>query len=174
MKRSVWLVLVMLALGVLACGSQAARPAEGAPQQPASEVSDVFFVDVYDPARDPFADLEAAKAEAQRSGRNILLDIGGDWCSWCHILDDFIGDNQDIADALRQNYVVVKINVSEENENQAFMAQYPAVAGYPHFYILDSQGSLLQSQNTAELEQGSSYNHDVFLGFLHTWAPAEG
>jgi hypothetical protein len=86
-------------------------------------------------------------------------------------LDDFVSKNPEIADAIQQNYVVVKVNVSEENANDEFMAQYPLVLGYPHFFILDEQGELLHSQSTGVLEEGRSYNHDVFLAFLEEWSP---
>jgi hypothetical protein len=37
------------------------------------------------PARDPVDDLDTAKVEAQRAGKRIVLDVGGEWCSWCHL-----------------------------------------------------------------------------------------
>ena len=40
----------------------------------------------FDPARDPVADLATAKVEAQRGGKRIVLDVGGEWCSWCHYI----------------------------------------------------------------------------------------
>jgi hypothetical protein len=51
------------------------------------------------------------------------------------------------------------------------MEQYPFVNGYPHFFILDTEGELVHSQDTAKLEEGQSYNHDVFLAFLEDWKP---
>ena len=33
----------------------------------------------FDPARNPVADLETAKVEAQRGGKRIVLDVGGVW-----------------------------------------------------------------------------------------------
>ena len=36
----------------------------------------------YDPKRDPAADLKTAMAEAQRGGKRILLEVGGEWCPW--------------------------------------------------------------------------------------------
>jgi hypothetical protein len=56
--------------------------------------------------------------------------------------------------------------------NEEFLAQYPQAAGYPHIYILDSDGTFLHSQDTAELEDGAdSYVLDVFMSFLQKWAP---
>ena len=130
------------------------------------------LVDVYDPARDPAADLALAILIAQQEGKRILLDLGGDWCIWCKYLDDFFASHPDILQFRAENFILVKINVSSENKNEAFRAQFPDLPGYPHFYVLDSDGTFLHSQNTEELEQGNSYNPEKFMAFLKEWAPA--
>jgi hypothetical protein len=68
----------------------------------------------------------------------------------------------------------VKVNVGPENMNEEFLSQYPKAAGYPHIYILDSDGTFLHSQDTAELEDGAdSYVPEVFMAFLQRWAPSK-
>ena len=55
-----------------------------------------------------------------------------------------------------------------------FLSQYPETNGYPHVYILDSDGTFLHSQDTAELEDGeASYVPEVFMAFLQEWAPVK-
>jgi thiol:disulfide interchange protein len=125
----------------------------------------------FDPARDPVADLETAKVEAKRGGKRILLDVGGEWCSWCHILDEFVGGDAEIRSFRDANYVWVKVNYSEENENAAFLAQFPEIKGYPHLFVLDADGKLLHSQFTGELEKGKGYDRKKFFAFLKDWAP---
>jgi thioredoxin-related protein len=129
------------------------------------------MVDIYDIARDPAVDLQLAILIAQQQNKRILLELGGDWCIWCKYLDDFFASHAEILQFRAENFVFVKINVSNENMNEEFLAQYPEPPGYPHIYILESDGTLLHSQNTGELEQGKSYNPDVFLAFLKEWAP---
>ncbi len=63
----------------------------------------------------------------------------------------------------------MKVNFSDENENDTFLFSYPADRAYPHFFVLESDGTFLHSQGTGELESGSSYNEDVFLSFLERW-----
>ncbi|MCX6137179.1 MAG: thioredoxin family protein [Ignavibacteriales bacterium] len=129
----------------------------------------------FDPVRNPDHDLDSVKVLAKQSGKRILLDVGGEWCKWCQFLDSFFEQNADVARFLRRNYIVVKINFSKENKNEAFLSKYPAVAGYPHFFVLDSEGKLLHSQDTGALENGSKENpghdHDKVLAFLKEWAP---
>jgi thioredoxin-related protein len=130
------------------------------------------LVDFYDPTRDPAADLRQSLSIAQREHKNIMLELGGDWCIWCKYMDDFYATHADILQVRAENYVLIKINVSSENDNAAFLAQFPEAAGYPHIYILDSRGNFLHSQNTADLEDGKiSYNPEVFMAFLKKWSP---
>jgi len=128
-------------------------------------------VEKFDPARNPAADVDSAVVEARHTGKRILLDVGGEWCKWCHYLDRFFVQNKDVADFLHQKFVVVKVNYSKENENKEFLSRYPKVPGYPHFFVLDSDGSFLYSQDTGELESGQGHDHDKVLAFLKKWAP---
>ncbi len=67
----------------------------------------------------------------------------------------------------------MKVNYGDGNNNSAFLANYPEVAAYPHFFVLESDGTFLHSQGTAELEEGQSYNEQVFLAFLDKWKPGQ-
>ena len=125
----------------------------------------------FDPARDPVADLETAKVEARRGGKRIVLDVGGEWCSWCHLLDAFMEGDSEIRRFRDANYVWMKVNYSEDNENAAFLSRFPAITGYPHLFVLDADGQLLHSQFTGELEKGKGYDHSKFFSFLKEWAP---
>ena len=123
----------------------------------------------YDPGRSAEQDLRNAVTEAQRTGKRILLEVGGEWCSWCHIMDKFFDQNPNLTKLRDTNYVTVKINFSKENENGKFLGQYPKIPGYPHLFVLESNGKLLHSQFTGDLEQGQSYNLQKFTKFLEAW-----
>ena len=125
----------------------------------------------YDPKRDAAADIEAAVAEAGRSKRHVLIEVGGEWCAWCHRLDAYLKQRKKLSALLERNFVVVKVNYSPENENEEVLSRYPEVAGYPHFFVLDGQGKLLHSQDTARLEKGKSYHARRFKRFLTRWGP---
>ena len=159
-------VLAVLAALGLACGAAAA------PASTPIATADPAFVVVgaYDPLRDPARDLQAAIAIAGPAHRRILLEVGGDWCPWCHTMDAFFNAHADLMALRNQSYVLVKVNFSQGNENKAFLGQYPAIPGYPHIFILDSAGKLLHSEDTSELEQGDSYNLERFKAFLQKWA----
>ena len=123
----------------------------------------------FDPARDPAKDVAAAAAAAKAQGKRVLVDVGGEWCVWCHIMDDFIAANPDVRSVLDAGYVVVKVNWSRENKNEAFLSTLPATKGYPHLFVLDGSGKLVHSQDTDVLEQGRSYDKAKFVAFLKKW-----
>ena len=125
----------------------------------------------YDPSRDPAKDVAAAVALASKSGKRILLDVGGEWCPWCRKLDKCFAENEKIAAFLRTNFIVVKVNFSQEDQNKGFLSQYPAISGYPFLFVLDSAGKLLESQSTGELESGDHHDPGKVLDFLRKWAP---
>jgi len=123
----------------------------------------------FDPTADPVKDLAAAVVQARASKRRIILDVGGEWCSWCHILDRFIGEHAELGTAIARDFVWLKVNMSPENENKPFLAKYPGIPGYPHLFVLDENGALLHSQDTALLELGPSYDLEKVKTFLATW-----
>jgi thioredoxin-related protein len=130
-----------------------------------------YVVAEYDETRDPALDLETAVARARDEGKRILVEVGGEWCGWCKRLDLYIHDHPAISHGLEEGFLIVKVNFSREDENEEFLGQYPDIKGYPHIFVLESDGTLLHSQNTGDLEEGSSYNEEALLTFLNAWTP---
>ncbi len=124
----------------------------------------------YDPKRDAAIDIQDAVKEAQLTHKRILLEVGGLWCGWCHTLDNFFDANPELLRLRDQNFVTVKINFSEENENKEVLSRYGRVESFPHLFVLESDGNLLLSKDTAALESGRSYNLGRLTAFLQEWA----
>ena len=125
----------------------------------------------FNPAKDPFRDLKEVILNAQNTGKRILLDVGGEWCIWCHRLDAFLEAHSELKSFMHDNFEVLKVNFSPENKNEKFLSQYPKVAGYPHIFILENDGEFLFSKNTGELEKEKSYDAEKIMNFLKEWAP---
>lgn len=124
----------------------------------------------FDPARDAAKDVAAATAAAKAQGKRVIVDVGGEWCSWCHLLDRFLDDNADVRTLRDKGYVWVKVNWSKENKNEALLSRWPKVEGYPHLFVLDGDGKLLHSQETGSLESGKGYDKAKFVDFLRRWS----
>src|SRR5436190_24056057 len=72
----------------------------------------------YDPKRDPAKDLPVIVAQATRANRHIILEVGGEWCSWCHTLQNFIDNDPELKALWTGKYLTLKVNYSPENENK--------------------------------------------------------
>lgn len=123
----------------------------------------------YDPKRDPFADGREAIVNAQATQRRILIELGGNWCVWCKKMDRFIAENKIVKTKLYENFVVLKVNVSDENDNHEFLTAFPQTNGYPHFFVSASDGAVLYSKDTAELLENGQYSEQRFLEFIQRW-----
>jgi len=124
---------------------------------------------VYDEKSDPFKDANAAIKLAGETQRNVLIEIGGNWCGWCKKMDAFLAKNPEVYQKLHNEFVLLKVSVSDSNENEAFMKSLPPVLGYPHMYVSTSSGKMILSKDTAELLNGEQYSKKQWLAFLNKW-----
>ena len=120
----------------------------------------------YDASRDPAKDLQDAMALATKTNKKVLLEVGGDWCVYCNLMDQTFDSHPQLRKVRDENYVTVKVNFSKENPNDEFLSHYPKIPDYPHFFVLDSKGVLLLSQPTHPFEHGKKYNAGKIDAFL--------
>ena len=86
-------------------------------------------------------------------------------------MSQYIETNERVRENIRRNYLIMKVTYDGEQTNEAFLSRYPQIPGYPHLFVLNSEGKFLHSQGTAELEEGRGYNEQVYLEFLDKWKP---
>ena len=110
----------------------------------------------YDPKRDAAKDVDEAVAEARSPGRHVLLEVGGEWCIWCHRLDDFLAKPEELGALLERNFVLVKVNFSPENKNEKVLSLYPEIGGFPHFFVLGREGSCCIRRTPESWKRASS------------------
>ena len=130
-----------------------------------------YTVEHYGNDRNADEDLKATIARATAEKKRILLQVGGEWCGWCKLLTGFIEKNDSVRSSLEKNYLLMKVTYTKEQPNEAFLSKYPAIKGYPHLFVLDSDGKLMHSQDTSPLEEGKGYNEARILAFLDEWKP---
>jgi thiol:disulfide interchange protein len=172
MKRLLWPISVLLF--TLAAFQPYALPQDARTDSQSRSGARAYVpVHAYDPARNARQDILDAQVEAKRTGRNVLIEVGGTWCVWCRTMNKFFEEHADLAQLRDQNYVLVTVNWSKENENKAVLSQYPAIGGYPHIFVVDAGGKLLHSEDTSELEEAKGYNAEKVREFLLKWVPAK-
>jgi len=69
---------------------------------------------LYDVNADPYKQLSDAKIKASTEHKNILIQAGGNWCSWCRLFHKFSQENKKVDSILNADYVVLHINYSKE------------------------------------------------------------
>lgn len=126
---------------------------------------------LYDINADPYKQLNEAKIKASAEHKNILIQAGGNWCSWCRLFHKFSQENKKIDSILNADYVVLHINYSKENKNEKFFKEYknPGRFGYPSFLVLNDKGDLLHIQDSGYLEEGKGYSEEKVTRFLLLW-----
>ncbi len=166
-----WSIAVFVAVVLLPSAAQTKAASDA---QPSAQAQGSGYVPAhkFDEKRDAAADIQAAIKEAQRTGKRIILDVGGDWCSWCHSLDKFFEQHPEIAELRDKNFITVNVFYSSENKNEKVLSQYPKTEGIPHFFVLERDGTLLHSQGMAKLEVGGEPNPEKWKDFLTKWSPA--
>lgn len=123
----------------------------------------------YDPKRDPISDGNDALKIALDNNRKVLIEVGGSWCAWCHKLDKFIHSHPQLKKDFFSTFVLLKVNVSEENSNKEFLKVFPPAYGYPHMYVTDHQGRILESKDTADFLENKQYSVEKFYAFINQW-----
>lgn len=127
----------------------------------------------------PYHEMEDADAKikellvlAKSENKNIILQVGGNWCIWCLRLNNFIQNSEDLKNTVDKNYVYYHLNWSPKNKNEKFFSHYGNPGekqGYPIFMILDSNGKLIHVQETGILEEGKGYSLEKVKMFLDSW-----
>ena len=129
----------------------------------------------------PYNDKENAEAkiaelvkQAQAENKNIILQAGGNWCIWCLRFNQFVQTTPELKNVVDENYLYYHLNYSPENKNEKVFAKYDnpgAKYGYPVFIVLDKNGKMIHTQDSAVLEEGKGYSIEKVKAFFQEWAP---
>jgi thioredoxin-related protein len=129
---------------------------------------------LYNPFADAEKDIAAAISKAKAENKYVLIQGGGNWCSWCIEFARFCKADKKIDSVINASFVWYHLNFSKENENKKIFAQYgfPQRFGFPAFIIVDGNGNRIHTQNSEYLEDGKkSYDKNKVQAFLEMWSP---
>lgn len=129
----------------------------------------------------PYNDKENAEAkiaelvkQAQKENKNIILQAGGNWCIWCLRFNQFVQTTPELKNVVDENYLYYHLNYSPENKNEKVFVKYGNPGekfGYPVFVVLDKNGKMIHTQDSAVLEEGKGYSIEKVKAFFTEWAP---
>jgi thiol:disulfide interchange protein len=129
---------------------------------------------LYNPRANVEKDVAALLQKAKEENKHVLLQIGGNWCVMCYRLNSFLLLDTALKKMLNDNYVLYHLNYSNENKNLAYLKKLnnPQRFGFPVLVVLNTEGELLYTQNSALLQKGNGYDTDKVKSFLKNWSPS--
>lgn len=160
MTRSTYACLVLLLL-FLGCGQRLSVSAN-------SNSSSA----IYDEKADAGRDIAAAVANARASNRHIVLIFGANWCPDCHALDAQM-HKPELASIIKQNFVIVHIDVGGLDKNVTLAEQYhvPIARGIPALAVLDRHSKLLFAADQGQFSDAREMSYDSIKAFFLKWEP---
>lgn len=126
----------------------------------------------YNPTEDAAQKIEELVKKAKAENKSIILQAGGNWCIWCLRFNQFIETTPELKQIVDKNYLYYHLNFSPENKNEKVFAKYDnpgAKFGYPVFVVLDKDGKMIHTQDSAVLEEGKGYSIEKVKDFLLKW-----
>ncbi len=111
---------------------------------------------VYNEDLNPIEQIDEALAKARKEGKNVVCQVGGNWCPWCLRFADFISRDSTISQVIDQNYVYIHVNYNpRKTENDKEKAQQtesmlrrlnnPVRFGFPVFVVMDENGKVIHT-----------------------------
>lgn len=128
---------------------------------------------LYNPLANAEKDIQEAVKKAAAENKMVLLQGGGNWCSWCIEFARLAKADKKIDSVLNSNFVWYHLNYSKENKNEALFAKYGYAQrfGFPVLIVLDGKGQRVHTQNSEYLEDGKkSYDVQKVIHFLEQWS----
>jgi thiol:disulfide interchange protein len=139
-------------------------------------------VHIYNPQANAQADIDAAVAKAAKLNKNVLVQVGGNWCIWCIRFHDLVNKTPELNKYLNDNFEWVLVNYSPEVKNTAALTKLgnPGRFGYPVFVVLNGKGEVLHIQDSGYLErdqdesktEGPGHSVKKIQAFLKNWTTA--
>lgn len=115
--------------------------------------------------------IKEAVAKAKQENKNVVCQVGGNWCKWCLRFTEFADNTKSIKDVVDKNFILIHVNYSKENKNIKAMKMLsnPERFGFPVFVVLDSNGKVIHIQDSSFLEKDDGYDEQKTLRFLSNW-----
>lgn len=126
---------------------------------------------LYDETANSEKQLTEALEKAQKEGKHVLIQMGGNWCKWCLRFNEFLTKDNELNKTMNDNYVVLHLNYDKKDLAMLERLEHPERFGFPVIIILDENGKRLHTQNSYYLEEGEGYHKKKVLSCLKDWTP---
>ncbi|MBV9993553.1 MAG: thioredoxin family protein [Alphaproteobacteria bacterium] len=163
------------AFAALTFALSAALPA-GAVPAPHVSVSSLAELEVpdtpFDAGRDANADVDAALARAKKSGKRVLIDLGGNWCADCRILSGLM-ELPEMRAFLAAHYEIATVDVGRFNRNLQIPARWgitTRLAGVPALLVVTPDGkTLVNAGRVSAIQDARHFTPQALADWLAQW-----
>ena len=165
-------LLSLLVFAVLfVAGTAQAAPA---PKLTISSLSDLPVVEraPYDEGANADAAVEAAFARAKRSGKRVLIDLGGNWCGDCIVLANLML-LPEMKPFLAAHFEVVSVDVGRFDKNLQVPARFGITSrleGVPSLIVAEPDGTFVNAGHIAALADARHMTPQAIADWLAQWA----
>ena len=127
---------------------------------------------IFDEKADAHQQITAAIGEASKTGKNVILDFGANWCGDCHALEAQM-QGPELATLIAKSFIVVNVDVGRFDKNLDLAQKYriPLKKGIPALAVLDPHGNLLYSQDQGQFEDARHMTYEAIKAFFERWKP---
>ena len=127
----------------------------------------------YDEEINGMEQIDQAIAEAKSAGKNVLCQVGGNWCPWCIKFANYIAADEEIKKIVDDNFIYIHVNYSKKNRNHEAMKRLGKCTrfGFPVLVVLNEEGSVVHIQDSGLLEEGEGYDKKKVQSFFTHWTP---
>ena len=127
---------------------------------------------IFDEKADAHRQIAAAISEASKTGKNIILDFGANWCGDCHALEAHM-QKPELAALIAKSFVVVNVDVGRFDKNLDLAEKYriPLKKGIPALAVLDPRGNLLYAQDQGQFEDARHMSYETIKALFDQWKP---
>ena len=165
MKKSLVAALILI------CAPALAAPA------PTLAIQDITKLPVvertpYDENADADAAVNAAFARAKQSHKQVLIDLGGNWCPDCVILANVMR-LPEMKSFIAGHYEVAVVDVGRFDKNLQVPARFGItrrLAGVPSVLIAEPDGTLVNAGHVSALSDARHMTPQALADWLASWS----
>ena len=126
----------------------------------------------YDENANADAAVGAAFARAKKSGKRVMIDLGGNWCGDCIVLANLM-QLSELKPFLASHFEIVSVDVGRFNKNLQVPARFGVtkrLEGVPAVIIAEPDGSFVNPGRITALADARHMTPQSIADWLAQWA----
>lgn len=125
----------------------------------------------FDEKANAAAAVDAAFARARKSGKDVLIDLGGNWCADCRILSGLM-ELPELHAFLAAHYEMATVDVGRFDRNLDIPARFgitDRLEGVPAILVSTPGGKLINAGHVSAIEDARHMSPQALADWLAQW-----